>query len=106
MSFLHGDVFNIDVVLYKFATEGDRATDMHAVDIAFTLRTGTMKIIFLHKFISHVLAFMHQFRFAEERLRAAGALAADTAHEAAANLNEKATRIELDIDLKVYILEQ
>ena len=106
MSFQDGDVFNVDVVMYKDGTDGVLATDMHAVDVACKLRTGTMKIILLNKFISHVVAFLHQFRFAEERLREAGALAAGTATEAAANFQEKSMRVELDIDVKVATTSQ
>ena len=45
----------MDIVAYNDATEGENYKKMDIVDTSISLDTGTMKIVFLNKFVMDLL---------------------------------------------------
>ena len=45
----------MNVTVFNGATDGDNYCNMQAVDIQVALSSGTMKVIFLNKFVSGIL---------------------------------------------------
>jgi len=55
LTFEDEQVFQMNVVVFNGATDGDDYCNMQAVDLQVVLSSGTMKVIFLNKFVSTVL---------------------------------------------------
>ena len=55
LAFEGGEVFRLNVAAYNGATEGEDYKNMERVDTSIALDTGTMKIVFLNKFVMDLL---------------------------------------------------
>ena len=55
LGFEGGEVFRLNVTAYNGATEGEDYKNMEHVDTSIALDTGTMKIVFLNKFVLDLL---------------------------------------------------
>ena len=49
------EVFDLHLVNYTSATEGDAYLDMTKVDTSVTLNVGCIQVVFLNKFLSSIL---------------------------------------------------
>ena len=55
VTFENGDVFNLAIVVFNGATEGPDYSNMSKVDTSIQLATGSMKIVFLNKYVNSLL---------------------------------------------------
>nr|XP_057926418.1 vacuolar protein sorting-associated protein 13A isoform X3 [Doryrhamphus excisus] len=98
------EVFSFQMVNYTSATEGNAYMDMSQVDTSITLTVGCIKVIFLNKFLSSILAFINNFQEAKEAVAEATHQAAEKAASGVKELSGRSTRISLNVRLNAPII--
>lgn len=93
------DTINAQIVLYN-NTEIEKTND----DIKLFLSVTGLKITFLNLFVSSILDFLNQFQIAQQAIIDASAAAAETAKLNMQNIQETATRIDINIKLKAPVI--
>ncbi|CAH1789713.1 unnamed protein product [Owenia fusiformis] len=98
------EVFNLSLTMFNDATEGEAYTNMKCVDMKVDLSLGCMKAVFLNKFVAALLGYVEKFSAAKDKVVEAGVAAAEQARQVAANLQDKASRIQLGISMKAPLI--
>ncbi|XP_054629024.1 vacuolar protein sorting-associated protein 13A isoform X3 [Dunckerocampus dactyliophorus] len=98
------EVFSFQMVNYTSATEGDAYLDMSQVDTSITLTVGCIKVIFVNKFLSSILAFINNFQEAKEAVAEVTHQAAEKAASGVKELSGRSTRISLNVRLNAPII--
>ncbi|XP_064596383.1 intermembrane lipid transfer protein VPS13C-like [Liolophura sinensis] len=98
------EVLKADIVAYNGGTEGEKFADMNCVDTSVAVKIGCMKITFLNKFVTDLLAYMDHFQTAKDALKEAGETMAEKSLEQAQNIQATAARILLDIQMKAPLI--
>lgn len=93
-----GDALNVDIVIYN--------TDVYPndEDISIKAKISCVQIIFLNWFVSSMLNFLNNFQTAQQAIKDASALAAESAKANVQNAYEKATKVSMLINLKAPIV--
>ena len=55
LAFEDEQVFQLNIVAFNNATDGDHYCNMQVVDLQVVLSSGTMKVVFLNKFVNSLL---------------------------------------------------
>lgn len=95
------DVLVVDVVNYNDATSGDAYSDMDNVDIIVSLKLGSIRIVFVKRFIDTMVKFGANFQDVKEAAIETGSKAQEAASEKVKKLAERNPRIRLNINLSV-----
>uniref|UniRef100_A0A803YFR7 Vacuolar protein sorting 13 homolog C n=1 Tax=Meleagris gallopavo TaxID=9103 RepID=A0A803YFR7_MELGA len=104
VSIVGDEVFSFSLILYPYATEGEAYTDMSKVDGTISLKVGCIQVVYLHKFLVSLLAFLNNFQTAKEALSAATVQAAEKAATSVKDLAQRSFRLAMDIHLKAPVI--
>ncbi|XP_021263276.1 vacuolar protein sorting-associated protein 13C [Numida meleagris] len=104
VSIVGDEVFSFSLILFPYATEGEAYTDMSKVDGTVSLKVGCIQIVYLHKFLVSLLAFLNNFQTAKEALSAATVQAAEKAATSVKDLAQRSFRLAMDIHLKAPVI--
>uniref|UniRef100_A0A8C3JPH8 Vacuolar protein sorting 13 homolog C n=1 Tax=Calidris pygmaea TaxID=425635 RepID=A0A8C3JPH8_9CHAR len=104
VSIVGDEVFSFNLTLDPYATEGEAYTDMSKVDGTVSLKVGCIQVVYLHKFLMSLLAFLNNFQTAKEALSAATVQAAEKAATSVKDLAQRSFRLAMDIHLKAPVI--
>lgn len=106
LSILGGELFNVHLTQYTNATAGDNYSNMEAVDTQIDLTLGQICVVFLNKYVADVVQFAEAFQSEEAKkaIADASSAAAESAAEAAASMHEKASRVQLNINMNAPVI--
>lgn len=95
---IDGDAINVDIVIYN--------TDVYPndEDISIKAKISCVQIFFLNWFVSSMLNFLNNFQTAQQAIKDASAMAAESAKANVQNAYEKATKVSMLINLKAPIV--
>lgn len=91
------EALSAHVVMYDTNEEDDP----DATDMAVKVQMACLHVVFLNWFVSSLMAFLNNFQAAQAAVYEASAAAAAVAKQNAKEAYTKATRMSLDIELKV-----
>lgn len=86
----------MQIVLYNL----DKEVDINKTDIQVFAKLGKLRIVFINWFVLNVVDFLNEFQEAQTAIIEASQQAASNAKANLQSAYEKATRINMDIDLK------
>nr|XP_039248521.1 vacuolar protein sorting-associated protein 13C-like isoform X1 [Styela clava] len=95
------DVFNADIVNYNNATAGDGYSDMEKVDTSVKVKLGSLRVVFVKRFVDTMIKFAENFQDVKEVAMEAGEAAQKAASKSMMKLVERNPRIKLDVVLSV-----
>ena len=72
---------------------------MEKSDLTCKLKTGTPRVVYIHRWVDSVLQFMSHFQAAQQKLKDVGSSAARGTADLANIVHEKAFRIKLDLEI-------
>lgn len=98
------EVLKADVVVYEGGTEGEKYADMKCVDTSVGVEIGCLKIVFVNKYVNDLLRFVDNFQVAKDKITEAGQVAAQAGMEAVQSLQETATRLGLQVQMKAPVI--
>lgn len=78
-------------------------TGKYEVDMSVTATIGQLRLVYLQNFLTSVLDFANSFQTAKEAVLEASAAAAERAKQNMMKAYEDASKIALNIDIKVTI---
>ncbi|XP_054711435.1 intermembrane lipid transfer protein Vps13-like [Uloborus diversus] len=104
VSTVAGEVLDVKLSIHNNATDDESYIDMNAVDMDISVSFGRMKIVFLNKFVSSLLAFLDHFQDAKDKVAEASAAAAEVAKKNMEEVYEKSTRILLNIIIQAPVI--
>ena len=92
-------MFSLDVTYFFSATKGDGYADMEKSDLMCKLKTGTPRVVYIHRWVDSALQFLSHFQAAQQKLKDVGSSAARGTADLANIVHEKAFRIKLDLEI-------
>ncbi|XP_067654011.1 intermembrane lipid transfer protein VPS13A-like isoform X3 [Haliotis asinina] len=98
------EVLKLDVVAYNNGTAGDKYGDMSCMDTKVDVALGCIRLVFLNRYVTDLLAFLDNFQAAKAKIAEAGEAMAEYSAEAVQSLQETASRIGLNIAMKAPLI--
>lgn len=96
-----GDVLTADIVNFNDATSGEAYSDMNNVDTSVSLKLGSMRVVFVKRFVDTMVNFAENFQDVQQAAAEASAKAQEAAKKSMMKLVERNPRIKLDVALSV-----
>lgn len=100
LSFVGSEAITVQFVLFNLEQTSEYNKDNMKVDVTM----GCAKIIYMNWFVTSVLNFFDHFQTAQERIREASLLAAETARQNVVSAYKQATRVKMNIKIKAPII--
>ncbi|XP_048251088.1 vacuolar protein sorting-associated protein 13A-like isoform X4 [Haliotis rufescens] len=98
------EVLKLDVVAYNNGTAGDKYGDMSCMDTKVDVALGCIRLVFLNRYVTDLLAFLDNFQAAKAKIAEAGEAMAEYSADAVQSLQETASRIGLNIAMKAPLI--
>ncbi|XP_068741113.1 intermembrane lipid transfer protein VPS13A-like [Montipora capricornis] len=104
VSIANQEVFSLQVVAYNDATSGSQFRNMEAVDVRFQMTVGCIRVVFLTKFVMHLVDFLNKFQTAKDAMEYARKSAAESATATLQNLQSQSSRISLSVSIQAPLI--
>ncbi|KAL4216396.1 Vacuolar protein [Mactra antiquata] len=98
------EVFALELGIYNDNTAGERYEDMNNVDMKVQVSLGRIKVTFLNKYVTDLLAFLDNFQAAQAKIKEAGETLAEYSQDAVQNIQETASRLSLSVNMDAPII--
>ncbi len=92
-------MFSLEVVYFFGATKGPGYLDMTKNDLAVRLKTGTPRLVYVHRFVNSLIEFSNNFQEEKKKLESVGSSVARNTSELAQTVYQKAFRIKVDLSI-------
>ena len=93
------EVFSLDVIYYFGATRGSGYLDMDKFDLKVQLKTGTPRVVYVHRWVQSLIDFANHFQEEMKRFEEASSNALKNTADLAQTVYQKAFRIKLDLEI-------
>jgi len=104
-SVVGGQALQVDVTIFKAATDNENYVNMDAVDLEVHIKMSRLKAVYLSCFVRDLLAFINHFQAAKEAIIEASSAAAEAAKQNVQRAYVQAARVLLDIQCQApYII--